>query len=378
MGTPVARIQNRNDRTEHQFHGLGSSTLAAVESGVGIVEAGDPTPPASGTINAAFMYSPWGELIETVGSEIATHPRLLNDKYHDASSGLAYYGIRYYDQVSMMWTQQDPLYHVAPDFAGDDPRRANLYAFSLQNPNSYVDPDGLDSEPPMVPNDNPIIRIKGTAPESPADNWDARKRLTEWQKRLIRECRKGKRSVACGLGLHKQREACRKNLSSCKPKKPKKPEKGWTDHLKDAASAALDFVKEDVLAVAACALVRAGCGMVATAAKKVVGKAVGAVARLVKSKLKPWDRRVKLRKSTVEKIKANQPRNKRGRMVDPNERTELRGPSDIGHKKEHKWTNRQELHRARNSTREEVIEMENDPDLYHLENRGANRSHRYE
>jgi RHS repeat-associated protein len=147
MGTPIARIQNRNDRTELQFHGLASSTLATVESGVGVLEAGDPTPPGSGTINAAFTYSPWGEVIETAGAETGTHRRRLNDKYHDASSGLAYYGYRYYDQVAMNWTQADPLYRFAPDRAWTDPRRGLLYTFSMNNALRYLDPDGRETLP---------------------------------------------------------------------------------------------------------------------------------------------------------------------------------------------------------------------------------------
>jgi RHS repeat-associated protein len=144
MGTPVARILDRNDRTEFQFHGLASSTLATVESGSGVLESGDPTPPASGTTNTAFIYSPFGELVESAGAEAQTHRRRLNDKYQDTSSGLTYYGFRYYDNVGMMWTQADPLYRFEPDAAWTEPRRASLYTFDQQNPLRYADPDGRD------------------------------------------------------------------------------------------------------------------------------------------------------------------------------------------------------------------------------------------
>jgi hypothetical protein len=39
----------------------------------------------------------------------------------------------------------DPAYRLAPDFAYDEPQRANLYAYSLNNPMRWIDPDGLDS-----------------------------------------------------------------------------------------------------------------------------------------------------------------------------------------------------------------------------------------
>ncbi len=70
---------------EYIFHGLGDSTLAAVDQ--------------NGTINAAFDYAPFGELIETVdasnGNEsVEGHRRRLNDKYQDEISDLGYYGAR--------------------------------------------------------------------------------------------------------------------------------------------------------------------------------------------------------------------------------------------------------------------------------------------
>lgn len=138
MGTPVARVDRTSNTVtalEYQFHGLASNTLAAVDK--------------SGTVNASFSYAPFGELIESTSASgsagVAGHRRRLNDKYFDEVSDLAYYGARFYDKVSMGWTQGDPLYHFAPDYAKGDSRRANLYQFSLNNPLRYVDADGRDS-----------------------------------------------------------------------------------------------------------------------------------------------------------------------------------------------------------------------------------------
>jgi hypothetical protein len=36
------------------------------------------------------------------------------------------------------------------------------------------------------------------------------------------------------------------------------------------------------------------------------------------------------------------------------------------------------MHQERGSSRKDVLDMENDPDLYRLEDRSSNRSHRYE
>ena len=140
LGTTVARTDRTNDTTlttEYQFHGLASSTLAAVSS--------------TGTINASFNYAPFGEVIESTnaggtGDGTAVHKRRFNDKQQDDISGLTYYGARYYDKLLMNWTQADPLYVRIPDLAKQStPRRSNVAAFSLNNPVRYVDPDGLDS-----------------------------------------------------------------------------------------------------------------------------------------------------------------------------------------------------------------------------------------
>lgn len=136
LGTPIARIDRTSNTTtniEFQFHGLANSTLAAVD--------------LDGTVNASFVYAPFGETIESVdssgGEGVDAHRRRHNDKFVDEATQLAYYGARYYDKGSLTWTQRDPLYGTQPDSA-TIPRRANLYAFALQNPLSYVDPDGLN------------------------------------------------------------------------------------------------------------------------------------------------------------------------------------------------------------------------------------------
>jgi len=139
LGTPIARVartSNTATSLEFQFHGLASHTLAAVAQ--------------DGTINASFSYAPFGEVIEATdaggaSAGIGVHKRRSNDKIEDDLTGLAYYGARYYDKTLIGWTQADPLYLRLPDSAQmSTPRRANIYAFTLNNALRYVDPDGLD------------------------------------------------------------------------------------------------------------------------------------------------------------------------------------------------------------------------------------------
>ncbi len=144
LGTPVARLDRSSDAAatvEYQFHGLASNTIAAVDQ-------------ATGTINASFSYAPFGEVIEATNAGgasagTAVHMRRLNDKIEDDLTSLAYYGARYYDKTLIGWTQADPLYLRVPDAAQlSSPRRANIYAFSLNNSLRYMDPDGLDARGP--------------------------------------------------------------------------------------------------------------------------------------------------------------------------------------------------------------------------------------
>jgi RHS repeat-associated protein len=74
----------------------------------------------------------------------ALHRRRFNGAFTDGT-GLRFYGARYFDRVSLAWTQPDPLYRIATDLAKSEPRRANLYSFSLNNPLKFIDPTGLDS-----------------------------------------------------------------------------------------------------------------------------------------------------------------------------------------------------------------------------------------
>jgi hypothetical protein len=89
--------------------------------------------------------------------------------------------------------------------------------------------------------------------------------------------------------------------------------------------------------------------------------------------------RVKVRKPVLEKVKENQPKNEKGELLDPYTFQPL-DPlrTDLGHKPGQEWKTRQQMHKDKGSTRKEVIETENDPSLYQLEDRTNNRSHKYE
>ncbi len=127
LDVPVARIINRTIAKRAIHNHLGHFLAAFTPDGQ--------------ALDAAFVYGPFGEILAQTGAT-DDYLRRFNGKEQDALTSLSYYGARYFDPLSLTWTQADPLYRFAPDAAWDEPRRANLYAFDLQNPLKYVDPDG--------------------------------------------------------------------------------------------------------------------------------------------------------------------------------------------------------------------------------------------
>jgi RHS repeat-associated protein len=131
LAGPTARIVD-GEQVEYVFHNNLGHLLAATDE--------------AGFLKAGFTYSPFGELIRGAGTEQDAFTRRFNDKESDEVTGLSYYGARYYDPDTLTWTQGDPLFRFAPDADMGSPRRTTLYAFSLNNPLRYVDPDGQNPD----------------------------------------------------------------------------------------------------------------------------------------------------------------------------------------------------------------------------------------
>jgi RHS repeat-associated protein len=129
-GSPMVRIRDKTI-VEHLFHDGRGHLLVALDN--------------QDQVKAGFTYGPFGEVLSSVGIP-DDFVRRFNDKEFDQISSLSYYGARYYDPLALTWTQADPLYRFVPGFAFDEPRRANLYAFTLNNALSFADPEGLDAE----------------------------------------------------------------------------------------------------------------------------------------------------------------------------------------------------------------------------------------
>ena len=58
----------------------------------------------------------------------------FNGKELDQETGLYYYGVRYYDLKGRLWLSVDPL--------TDEYRYLSPYCYAVNNPISFIDPDG--------------------------------------------------------------------------------------------------------------------------------------------------------------------------------------------------------------------------------------------
>jgi len=151
---PVARVEDGDTPDPNiLFHGVLGSLLAVTD--------------IDGDSAARYAYGPWGEILWQSGDDVESFSRLYNDKELDRTSELGYYGYRYYDRLTLGWSQLDPLYELAPDLAMREPLRASLYAFNLNNPLRYLDPDGRDGRPSP---DAPWVPTKEEAEQQEAED----------------------------------------------------------------------------------------------------------------------------------------------------------------------------------------------------------------
>ena len=87
-----------------------------------------------------------------------------------------------------------------------------------------------------------------------------------------------------------------------------------------------------------------------------------------------------LRIATKQAIQDAAPRTADGDFIDPNTGQVIpqEGPFDYGHTPGNEWWRTQQMARDQGWTRQQVIEYENDPSHYQIEDPSSNRSHFYE
>ncbi|GEM_PF-1626095 len=110
----------------------------------------------------------------------------------------------------------------------------------------------------------------------------------------------------------------------------------------------------------------------ATGGEVSVGKGLGKNNSALKN-------RVKLRKETKEAIQNAAPKTKDGQYIDPNTGKPIeKGQEVYGHKTGHEWSKYQKDPANQGKTRQEVINDQNNPQIYQIEDRKSNASHKFE
>ncbi len=135
--------KNLNTREETTYYYLGSK-LVAQRQGTTLsyiqqdsLSSTSVTSDTSGAATSTIRYYPYGECLESQGS-IVTDKRFTGQRLD--STGLYYYGARYYDPTIGRFISADT---IVPN--PNDPQSLNRYSYCLNNPLRYIDPSGHDS-----------------------------------------------------------------------------------------------------------------------------------------------------------------------------------------------------------------------------------------
>jgi RHS repeat-associated protein len=110
--------------------------------------AGTPIAMTDGSGSTVWRadYRPFGE--EQIITETVSNDYQFTGKEKDEETGLHYFGARYMDSKIGRFLSPDPVGAVDPrtgDINGKvlrNPQRINIYAYGLNNPYRYIDPDG--------------------------------------------------------------------------------------------------------------------------------------------------------------------------------------------------------------------------------------------
>jgi RHS repeat-associated protein len=145
----------------------------------------------------------------------------------------------------------------------------------------------------------------------------------------------------------------------------------WADAGLDVGAAFIPFVP------AGASKVVKGIDIIADGAKTV--DKVTDAGKVAKNSSDATKNRVKLQRNTKETVKNNAPKTADGQYIDPNTGTLIeKGQEVFGHKTGQEWRKYKADPNNQGKTRKEVIQDQNDPDIYQIEDKKSNASHKYE
>jgi RHS repeat-associated protein len=128
IGGPLARSSSyvSGTWTNHNFyHADGNGNITYLES-------------ASQGLAASYRYDPFGNTLYSSGTLASANTYRFSSKEIHPNSGIYYYLYRFYDPNLQRWLNRDPLGEAGG---------LNLYAYCLNSPLNFYDPDGLLGTP---------------------------------------------------------------------------------------------------------------------------------------------------------------------------------------------------------------------------------------
>lgn len=114
-------------------------------------------------IVARYHYDPFGNMLGMSGYMAGVNRFRFSSKELHESSGLYYFGYRFFDTSLQRWINQDPI--------GEE-GGVNLYGFALNDPVNLIDSDGLTASPYFNPTGVVVVEPDGnlrSVPFSPED-----------------------------------------------------------------------------------------------------------------------------------------------------------------------------------------------------------------
>lgn len=100
-----------------------------------------------GAVVTDYNYAPFGRMMHANSSGMDLEYSKYTDKPDDAAIEMQFFGARYYDPRLRRFISPDA---VVPG-GGADPQGFNPYAYNLNNPFRWVDPDGHAPDEPLSP-----------------------------------------------------------------------------------------------------------------------------------------------------------------------------------------------------------------------------------
>jgi RHS repeat-associated protein len=116
----------------------GGATLATANAYFGTrLIANNAGNVATDRLGSVGKYYPWGQ-VKPTGNVVGTEG--FTSKERDSETGLDYFGVRYMSSAQGRFTSPDPLLSSGRPW---EPQSWNRYAYTLNNPLKYIDPNGL-------------------------------------------------------------------------------------------------------------------------------------------------------------------------------------------------------------------------------------------